>query len=51
LAWGDGAVENHLAYCVWQMIEPLQQTACMIETLCFFGIVGSRHVSQQYNRM
>src|SRR5437762_7978915 len=33
LAWGDGAVENHLVYCVWQMIEPLQQTIIRLHVL------------------
>jgi hypothetical protein len=42
---------DHVIYRVRQVIEALQQTTRVIEPLCFLCIVGSRHLSQQYNRM
>jgi hypothetical protein len=51
LAWRDCALANHPVYGIRQVVEPLQQTACVIETLRLFCIVGTRHLSQDYNHV
>jgi hypothetical protein len=45
----DTAVLDHLRYRIWQMIEPLQQFAGMVETFGFYGRTGAIHMSQLYN--
>jgi hypothetical protein len=47
----DTTILHHLRNRIWQMIEPLQQFASLVEALGFCDCARAIHMSQMYNHI